>query len=141
MLFVGCWSITPCLKPVCRSMSNGAPSNPSDGDLSRYQLCCLCEPDHRNPPPSLWLPSWPTKLLLLGLLRLFNPKAFLITLWESYISSQSSPSMPLYNAWQNAYQSASNRGGPDLSGSMCLTSTPPRYSPPPPLRCQLIRTP
>ena len=32
----------------------------------------------------------------------FTPTALLISLYDSYISSQSSPSMPLYNAWQKA---------------------------------------
>ena len=50
------------------------------------------------------------------------PTALLIILQESYISSQSLPSMPLYNSWQQAYQSASTRGGPHLSGLMWSTS-------------------
>ena len=47
----------------------------------------------------------------------------LISLYEMYMSSQSSPSMPLYSAWQKAYQSASTMGGPHLSRSMWSTFT------------------
>ena len=81
-------------------------------------------------------PSWIVKLFpsvlgcfdgpqgscLLSLLRFFlTPTALLIILLESYISSQSLPSMPLHNAGRK-YTSQHQPGKPHLSGLMCLTS-------------------
>ena len=52
---------------------------------------------------------------------LLYPHILLTSVNEKYISSQSSPSMPLCNVWQKAYQSASTRRGPHLSCSLWST--------------------
>ena len=66
----------------------------------------------------------PQGFCLLGLMRLFNtPELYSFPCRSHNISSESFPSMPLYNASQKACQSASTRRGPHLSLSMWLTFT------------------
>ena len=66
---------------------------------------------------------FPEGFCFLGLLWLLKPPltALLISLYASFHFPQFFPSMPLHNAWQKVYQSASTKGGPRLSYAMWST--------------------